>query len=72
MRYYTFPVGRSVLITGGVATTFPGTTAPTTQDILAADSGSGEEGRAAFLGGRTYTITAGEETILNAAGYSTS
>ena len=35
----------------------------------AADSGSGEAGKAIFHGGQTYTVTAGEDTILSAAGY---
>lgn len=71
MRHYDFPVGYSVLITGGVATTYPGRTVPTQDDIDAADSGSGFGGKAAFIGGRTYTITSAEETILQAAGYTT-
>lgn len=72
MRHYDFNVGYSVLITGGTATPYPGRTVPSTDDINAADPGSGIGGRAAFLGGRTYTITSGEETILQAAGYTTS
>lgn len=69
MRYYDFPVGYSVLITGGVASTYPGQTVPSTDEINAADSGSGIGGKAAFLGGRTYTVTSAEQTILQAAGY---
>jgi hypothetical protein len=32
-------------------------------------SGSGDFGKALFRRGKTYTITAGEETILDGAGY---
>lgn len=69
MRHYQFPVGYSVLITGGVATPSPGRTVPTQSDIDAADDGSGFGGKAAFIGGRTYTVTSAEKTILEAAGY---
>lgn len=68
-RRYTFPRGYSVLITNGTATAHPGTVSPTTDDIAAADTGSGEGGKAAFVGGHVYTITAAERTILEAAGY---
>jgi hypothetical protein len=61
MRYYDFQVGYSVLIEGGVATPYPGETSPETSRVKAAD--------AAFIGGRTYTITAGQATILTTAGY---
>jgi hypothetical protein len=71
-RYYVgIPTGYSVLITSGAASTFPGILNPTTDQINGADSGSGDNGKAAFIGGRTYTITAGEKTILDAAGYTT-
>ena len=69
MRWYDFQVGRSVLITGGVASVYPGVVSPSQDDINAADAGSGMGGKAAFIGGRTYTVTAGEQTILEAAGY---
>ena len=69
MRHYDFNVGYSVLISGGVATPYPGRTGPSQADIDAADAGSGVGGKAAFLGGRDYEITAGEQTILEAAGY---
>jgi len=61
----------SVLITAGVATASPGRVSPSTADIAGADAGSGEDGKAWFRGGITYTITAGEDTILSAAGYTT-
>lgn len=70
-RHYgaPIPVGYSVLITSGAATTAPGTISPTTNDIADADAGSGEGGKAWFRGGITYTITSAEQTILCAAGY---
>lgn len=72
MRYYSFPVGYSVLITGGVATPYPGQTVPTTDQINAADAGSGEAGKAYFIGGKLYTVTGAEVTALNTAGYAIS
>lgn len=69
-RYYRqLPVGYHVLITSGAATASPGVASVTTQDIEDADSGSGEGGKAWFRGGLTYTVTAAEDTILTAAGY---
>lgn len=65
-------VGYNVFITGGVATATPGVIGPEADTIAAADDGSGEGGKAWFRGGITYTITAAEETILQAAGYTTS
>lgn len=60
----------SVFIEGGVATTFPGRAGYTMADVNAADVGSGYNGRAAFIGGFIWDeITAGEQTILEAAGY---
>jgi hypothetical protein len=41
------------------------------EDIDLAKAGSGDFGKAIFRRGLAYTITAGEETILNAAGYTT-
>jgi hypothetical protein len=69
-RFYDgVPAAYSVIITGGAASDAPGQIGPTTEEILAADAGSGDEGRAVFQGGRSYTITGTEETILTAAGY---
>lgn len=69
-RYYG---GREVeyvvLITSGVANASPGVVSPTTGQLAAADDGSGDEGKAIYRGGRTYTVTAAEDTILTAAGY---
>ncbi|GAG37587.1 unnamed protein product, partial [marine sediment metagenome] len=42
-----------------------------TASYSGADAGSGEQGLAWFVGGRTYTVTSDENTILVAAGYST-
>lgn len=61
MRYYSEPFGYSVLIEGGVATPFPGELAPSMDRIAAAD--------AVFMGGHKHTVTAGEQTILETAGY---
>lgn len=72
MRWYSFEVGYSVLITDGVATTYPGKTVPTTAEILAADSGNGDGGRAMFSNGATYLVNEDEKTILEAAGYTVS
>lgn len=83
-RLYGTPIPTPyvVIITGGVATPSPGVVSPSVHDIkgnpevpnatasyTGADAGSGDDGRAVFTGGRTYTVTAGEETILLAAGY---
>lgn len=69
-RFYDgIPTGYSVLITGGTVSTYPGVVSPSTDDIAAADSGSGEGGKAAFLGGHVYTVTSSEQTALEAAGY---
>lgn len=64
-------VGYNVLITGGVATPSPGVISPDADALAAADSGSGEGGIAWFRGGITYPITGAEDTILQAAGYTT-
>ena len=69
-RFYSgFPTGYSVLITAGVATTHPGTVSPSMDTINAADAGSGYNSKGAFMGGRTWTVTSAEKTILEAAGY---
>ena len=63
-------VGFNVLITAGVANASPGATSVDTQQIEDADSSAGGEGgKAWFRGGLTYTVTAAEDTILTAAGY---
>jgi len=80
------PVGYVVLIRSSVASTYPGLKSPNymTQitgnaeysnaeaSYTACDSGSGEGGLAYFRGGIEYTITAAEDTIIKAAGYTTS
>ena len=84
-RLYGSPIQTSyvVIIRSGVANASPGSISPDSMTQItgnaevtnavtsyaAADSGSGDDGRAVFRGGATYTVTAGEETILLAAGY---
>ena len=68
-HYDGIPTGYVVLITSGVATASPGRASVTTDEILAADSGSGDDGRAHFRGGIGYAVTTAEKTILEAAGY---
>jgi hypothetical protein len=65
------PYGRTVIITSGVAAPLAaeGPRTFTPDDHIAADTGSGEAGQAVFRGAHTYTVTAGEDTILTAAGY---
>jgi len=58
-----------VIITGGVANPSPGYASPSVDQFNNADSGSGENGKAIFRGGETYTVTDGEKVILIAAGY---
>ena len=70
-HYDGIGTGYAVLITSGAASTFPGLATPAQDAINAADAGSGEGGLAYFAGARTYTITSGEKTILDAAGYTT-
>lgn len=61
-RFYDgHAAGYSVLITDGVASTYPGVVAPEQDSIDAATS--------YFQGGHTYTVTAAEKTILEAASY---
>ncbi len=71
MRFYGGPTQEySVLIEGGVASTFPGIRNPTMGQINAADVGSGYAGHAAFMGGYLWReITHDEQVILEAAGY---
>ncbi len=70
MRHYDgVDTAYSVLITGGVATPYPGRAVPAAGDINDADDGSGEGGKAWFRGGITYTVTDAEQVILCAAGY---
>ena len=87
-RHYGTPIqtGYVVLIRSGAANASPGTVTPNsmtqitgnaevpnaTANYTAADDGSGEGGLAYFRGGIQYTITAAEDTILKAAGYTTS
>jgi hypothetical protein len=67
------PVARTVLIVSGVAVPLAteGPRTFTQDDLDTADSGSGDNGQAIFRAGTDYTITAGEDTILTAGGYTT-
>ena len=69
MRWFSLPVGYTVLITDGVATPLPGRTVPTVDELAAADAGSGDGGKAVFSNGVTYTVTDAEADILCTAGY---
>ena len=69
-HYRGIPTPYVVIIASGVATPTPGENAPTLSQLAVADAGSGRNGRAIFVGGVAYTVTAGEKTILEAAGYS--
>lgn len=64
--FYDIGTPKSVLIEAGVVSE---TFLPDMDRINAADSGSGYADRAVFLGGRSWTITAAEKAILEAAGY---
>jgi len=70
-RHYgsPIPVGYVVIITSGAANASPGSISPSVDDMAGADAGSGDGGLAIFSRGATYTVTAGEDTILTAAGY---
>lgn len=74
-RHYNWlDEGRTVIIDGG--TVIPEASAGprlfTTDELAAADSGSGENGLAVFRGARTYTVNSTESTKLQAAGYTVS
>ena len=63
-----------VIITGGVASTAPGVTHPTTAQIEAADASTSDSQEFAGLAvwsskNQPHTVTAGEGTILTTAGY---
>ncbi len=71
----TFEVGNVVYITTSntVVETSSITDAQTkgTASVNNPAAGSGDFGLAIFRRGKTYTITAGEQTLLDAAGYTT-
>ena len=69
----SWPVSYTVVIASEVVTPLPGGVGLVDPDDMStvADAGSGEGGLAIFRAGLTYTITAGEQTILDAAGYTT-
>jgi len=66
-----FPVGLVIWIADADDAVTSTTTIRDPEDIALAKSGSGDFGKAIFRRGKTYTITAGEQTILDAAGYTT-
>jgi predicted RNA-binding protein YlqC (UPF0109 family) len=65
-----FPVGKVLWIADADDAVTVSTTV--TEDQIASEikAGSGDFGLALFRRGKTYTITAGEKTIIDAAGYS--
>lgn len=69
-KYYDFPVGKVVLIQADDTVVEQATF--TDAEMQAAKAGSGDFGKAVFRRGITYTITASEDTLLTAAGYTTS
>lgn len=70
-------VGYSVLITGGVASTYPGRVSPTAAEIAAADDPpllsagvhEGEGDKLWFRGGIRYPVSIATALILQNAGY---
>jgi hypothetical protein len=64
-----FPVGKVVWIRASDDEVIETTLIVDPTDIDAAKAGSGDFGKAIFRRGKTYTVTAGEETLLLAAGY---
>ena len=68
----SFPVSLQVVIDGDDnVTPFPGAEGLRDPDDMfdVAKDGSGDNGKAVFRQGRTYVITEGEKTLLDAAGY---
>lgn len=66
MDFYDIANPGSVIIQGGVVSAVHN---PDMSQIANADVGSGYNQRAVFLGGRTWTVSQAEKTILEAAGY---
>lgn len=73
-RWYSgFRTARVIIITGGVATPSPGLAQATTEQYAAADTGSGQDGKAIWHStNRAQTVSSGEGSILTTAGYSVS
>lgn len=65
----SFPVGKIVLILDADDSVREATLIVDPDDILTAKDGSGDFGKAIFRRGITYSVSASEETILEAAGY---
>jgi hypothetical protein len=78
LRYYEYSVGKTIIITGGVATivTVPTTTVITASDDLDAGGTSSVPGKAVWSYGRQgagFTISAAESSAIQAAtGYDAS
>lgn len=66
-----FPVGLVVWIADADDAVTETETIVDPDDVDLMKAGSGDFGKACFRRGRTYTITASEDTILTAAGYTT-
>ncbi len=66
-----FPVGLVVWIADADDAVTETSSIRDPDDITLAKDGSGDFGKAIFRRGITYTITSGEQTILDNAGYTT-
>ncbi len=64
-----FPVGYVVWIRDSDDEVFTVATITDPTTINAAKAGSGDFGKAIFRRGKTYTVTASEDTLLTAAGF---
>lgn len=67
----TFPVGKVVYILASDDSVVETDSFVDPDDVLLMKAGSGDFGKALFRRGLTYTITSGEESILQGAGYTT-
>jgi hypothetical protein len=65
----SFPVGKVVWIRASDDEVIETTLIVDPTDIDAAKAGSGDFGKAIFRRGKTYEVTAGEQTLLEGAGY---
>lgn len=67
----TFSVGKVVYILASDDSVIETDSFVDPDDVLLMKAGSGDFGKALFRRGLTYTITSGEESILQGAGYTT-
>ena len=65
----SWPIGKAVYILDADDSVVETSSFVDPTDVNLMKAGSGDFGKALFRRGITYTITAGEETILVAAGY---